>query len=333
MIAEPHIAFLGTSRSGLGHLRRIATIARCLSERAPKLRLSLVSNAQPAGLAAADLEAFSTVSVCDRPDMVNLLSHSNVDLAVLDTLRLNGIAAFKGLTTLILRETPDHCLDDFRRDDGRPWDGVILPNAEKHWAPAIGTDFAHKVSTTGWIVRPTGIRRPAEPTAGFVLATGGGGTSRTRAQLYPLLESVIAQARLLTRRSIHLRQALGPRADGEALSCADEIFDPGSELHSVFRAADLVISTAGYNSVLELATTDTPAMIASIPRSLDDQTQRVRQWGAKLGFGLTSGNIEQAALWLAHQVDQPRRRAPVDLGTDGAQRASDLLLEMLCTHS
>ena len=104
-------------------------------------------------------------------------------------------------------------------------------------------------------------------------------------------------------------------------------------MNDVFRRADLVISTAGYNSVLELARTDTPTLLVAIPRSLDDQLARVRHWGPLLGHGLEPGCEQEAADWLADQIARLRRRAPFDLGSGGADRAATALLELSCPVS
>jgi len=328
-----HIAFVGTARSGLGHLRRISTIAQHLRPRAAQARLTLITNAPPAGLSEADRAPFGAIEICPRAGMAERLAGSSVDLAVLDTLRLPGIGAYSGPCVLILRETPDALLDGFRRDDGRPWTRVLLPNPDTHWHPDPGAGFADAIDAVGWILRPTGPRAAQAPSQGIVLATGGGGTPETRAALYPLLDEVVARARVRAARPFRLRQALGPRADAASLAQADETFDPGPHLNELFRDADLVISTAGYNSVLELATTDTPALLAAIPRSLDDQAARVRAWGPRLGHGLDPAGIETAAAWLADRIDRPRRRPPLDPGPDGAARAADLILEALCPTS
>ena len=261
------------------------------------------------------------------------LSGAGVTLAVVDTMTLPGIGAHRGQSVLILRETPQARLERFRRDDGAPWDCVIVPNAADHWMPSVEPGFARRIEAAGWISRPTGCRAPGERSAGIVLATGGGGSLETRAHLYPLLTRLLSEARARSRTAFRVRQALGPRAGGQALPGIDEVFDPGPQLNDVFRAADLVISTAGYNSVLELAGTDTPALIVPIPRSLDDQAARVRLWGPRLGFGLLPEHLEEGAAWLAHQVETPARRPPVDLGPDGADRAADILLDLLCPVS
>ena len=333
MSPEFHFGFLGTSRSGLGHLRRIANIARHVALRDPLARMILITNAEPAGLGRNDLASFRQVIVCETGDMATVLAKSRVSMAVADTMTLPGIGAYGGPAALILRETPQERLFRFRRDDGRAWDLVLGPNAADHWLPDLARDFARRIETVGWIRRPSGRRVPGDGNAGVVLATGGGGNERSRAALYPVLAELFLRAKAHSRAGFRLRQALGPRAAGQVLPGADEVFDPGAELNRVFRAADVVISTAGYNSVLELAGTDTPALLVPIPRSLDDQEARVALWGPRLGFGMLPGRVEDAAIWLARQVDAPTRRGPFDLGPDGAERAAEILLDMPCPLS
>lgn len=323
----PRLAFLATGRSGLGHLRRVASVARAVGRVRPGTQATLICNAAPDGLTGEDLAAFAEVRLARREDMARALEASGARLAVLDTMQLPGAERLAMPMIQILREMPDDRLGGFCRGGGRAWEAVLLPNPAGHWMPAVPAGFALRIEATGWIARRPGRRGAAEAGAGVVVATGGGGTAESRAALFPLLDAVIVQARAKAGRSFRVRQALGPRAAGATLGQADESFDPGPDLDIVFRAADLVVSTAGYNSVLELAATDTPAMLAAIPRSLDDQAARTRDWGPRLGHGLDPCRIEAAADWLAEQIANPRRRPPVDLGPDGAERAAGLILD------
>ncbi len=320
------IAFLATGRSGLGHLRRAAAIARAVRAASGAARPILLCNAEPDGLTDADRAAFQAILVVPRSAMAAALRDCGAAAAVLDTLRLPDAATLDLPMIQVLRETPAASIEGFRRGGGRPWDAVIVPNPPGHWMPPAGPGFARTVEAVGWIARRAGVRGPGAQPGGVVLATGGGGTEQSRAALYPLLDRVIALARAQLDGALYVRQALGPRAAGAALGEADEVFDPGPDLDAVFRAADLAISTAGYNSVLELASTDTPALLAAIPRSLDDQAARARLWGPRLGHALDPAQVHAAADWLVGQVARPRRRAPVDLGPDGAARAAALIL-------
>ena len=93
-----------------------------------------------------------------------------------------------------------------------------------------------------------------------------------------------------------------------------------------FGAADVVISTAGYNSVLELASLDVPTLLVPIPRSIDDQVARVHLWAPRVGAGHLVG-IEESGAWLAHAITARRRRDPCDLGPSGEDEAARLILE------
>ncbi|WP_221931626.1 glycosyltransferase [Palleronia caenipelagi] len=183
-----------------------------------------------------------------------------------------------------------------------------------------------RVHPVGWIARRNCPRQRNDERIGVLLATGGGGTAETRASLYPMLSQILRLARGRTRFLVH--QAVGPRARGEVLDEADALLDPGSRLDLLFRRADVVISTAGYNSVLELAGTDTPTLLVAIPRSYDDQQARVRQWGPRLGHGVEPGEEQAAANWLAEHVARPKRRSPVDLGPDGSVAAAKILCRL-----
>lgn len=326
------IVFIGTAKSGLGHLRRLSAIAVRLKERAETAELVLMTNAVPSGLSPSELGVFSDILLSERGNMAPRLVDDRCDLAVLDTLKLPGFERYRGPAALILRETPESNLEGFRRAGKRPWDQLLVPNPPEAWHPRIPDDFARSVVHAGWILRQTGPRGDS-PSSGIVVATGGGGTAGTRAVLYPLLNRLIAKARQRLTDPVIVRQALGPRADGAALDEADEVFDPGPELNDVFRRADLVISTAGYNSVLELAGTDTPTMLVAIPRSFDDQMARARHWGALLGHGFEPGREDEAAAWLAEKIETPRRRAAIDLGSGGTDRAASALLELMCPVS
>ncbi len=329
---KKRVIFVGTAKSGLGHTRRIASIASRMARHSDAEDIVLLTNAEPAGLSSAELSAFSRVWICERQDMTARLLNGRCDLAVLDTVKLPGFERFRGSAALILRETPDTNLDGFRRAGSSPWDLLLVPNPREAWTPKLDPDYARSLVHSGWILRDTGIRGDSL-SSGIVAATGGGGTPDTRRMLYPVLNRILADSRRKAPRPFLVRQVLGPRSGGEALAEADEVFDPGPDLNDVFRRADLVISTAGYNSVLELASTDTPTLLVAIPRSLDDQQARVRHWGPLLGHGLAPGREEEAGTWLADQLARPRRRAPVDLGSGGADRAANALLELLCPVS
>ncbi len=326
---DADICFLATSKSGLGHLRRVATIARRLREVAPQRSLHLISNAKPQGLTEADLQAFGTVQVLERDHMAKGVAATGAGVLVLDTIIVPGVEELGLPLALVLRETPLAQLCRFGLPGGRPWDLVIIANPTDHWMPQAADLHARAVAPVGWIYRPTGTRQAVgERLPTVLVATGGGGTAETAAALYASIDAVLTRARQ-DAPPFAVVQAIGPRAQAFGqLSQTDKAVDPGGALNDLFKAADIVISTAGYNSVLELATTDTPTLLVPIPRSIDDQVARARHWGAELGAWLDPASPEGAADWLTDAISARRRRPPMDLGPSGEDKAAQAILAL-----
>lgn len=316
------IAFFATSRSGLGHLRRCATIARALRRMAPDRTLTLVTNAPPTGLEPLDIAAFHAIHLADRADMPDHLPPGAT--AVLDTMNLPGLEPRAAARALILRETPDAQLDRFTPQE-KPFDISIIANPADHWLPPLTPRTTRRITPVGWIYRPTGTTPLTEtPTPRLLIATGGGGTAETAAQLHETIGEILARLRSACPVPFRAEQAIGPRAATfGTVPGIDATLDPGGSLNLMFREACAVISTAGYNSVLELATTDTPTLLLPIPRSIDDQDARVRLWSPRLGP--PSGD---PIAWLAETLATRRRRPPVDLGPSGEDAAAAAILSL-----
>jgi predicted glycosyltransferase len=329
-LTSSDICFLATSKSGLGHLRRSATIAQAVKARAPGRGLHLISNAPLVGLTRADLAAFDSIGVHERPEMAKGAARTGAGVLVLDTITVPGVESLGLPLALVLRETPDNQVHRFQLAAGRHWDMVIVANPPDHWMPQAGALRARAVAAVGWIYRPTGPRQKVvagQPT--ILIATGGGGTSETAAALFAGIDSVLANVRQRATLPFNVIQAIGPRAKGFGqVAQVDRTVDPGSALNELFGVADIVISTAGYNSVLELATTDTPALLVPIPRSIDDQAARARLWGPLLGAWHDENAPEVACDWLGQQIATPARRPSIDLGPSGEGLAADAILRL-----
>jgi predicted glycosyltransferase len=328
-LSPPDICFLATSKSGLGHLRRSATIASRLRILAPETNLHLISNAHPDGLEDHAIGAFKTVQVLERDLMAEAVAKTEAGIVVLDTITVPGVERLGLPLALVLRETPDDQLYRFRLAEGKSWDLVVVANPKDHWMPQSEALAAISVVPAGWIYRPTGRRKNAGGAVPTVLvATGGGGTAEIARRLYSEIDAVLLRARH-HGPSFDVVQAIGPRAQSFGqLAQANRSVDPGAALNDLFREADIVISTAGYNSVLELATTDTPTLLVPIPRSIDDQTTRARSWAKTLGMWLDPAAPEGAATWLAQEVSSRRRRPPADLGPSGEDVAARAILKL-----
>lgn len=331
MSTSKTIWFLATSKSGLGHLRRISNIASHVIVGNGHPAVGLLTNAKLSGLSDADRALYDQVKLAERPEMAAQLESENVAAIVVDTAVVPGIHQREEPLILILREMPDERVQRFRLPDGRPWDLVIVPNPENHWLPVAGPDFARNVAAVGWIYRlPTAVHRPPSAQPKVLIATGGGGKEEGAAILRGQIDYLIAALRAKTSNPFLVQQALAARAPSQArLSEADTVFDPGGALNDCFAAVDIVVSTAGYNSVLELAMTDTPTMLVPIPRSIDDQAGRARLWGPRVGCHLDPEAPEVGLNWLKQLVEAPVRRKPVDLGSSGGSEAAQRILALV----
>jgi predicted glycosyltransferase len=332
MMTRPdRIAFLVTSRSGLGHLRRAASIAAALNAARSGLRIDLHTNAPPAGLTGADLAAFATIEVMETPRMAQCAANAGSGVVVADTMVPQGIEDVRVRRALILRETPEDRLGRFALPNGLMWDLMLVPNPPEHWLPESTTRMARRRCATGWIYRQPRWPGPPPRARPMVLAAmGGGGTVETAVPLARQMDAVIDAARRMIPEPFDVVQALGPRAPAEAvLASADRTVDPGGDLNDYFAAADAVISTAGYNSILELAITTTPALMMTIPRTFDDQVQRARAWGQLLGMAHDSEDPSASAAWLASMLTTRHRRKAIDIGPSGAGAAARAILDLL----
>ena len=324
--------FLATSKSGLGHLRRISNIAGHMTEDGKSPAIGLLTNAHlPPARDEANRQIYSHVKVAERPKMADRLAGEDVAAIVVDTAIVPRIDSWNEPLVLILREMPAGRIKEFRLPAGRPWDLVVVPNPEGHWMPDLGSGFTRDVAAVGWVYRRAdAVPRPIGAQPRLLIATGGGGKAAGAAVLRERLDAIIASLRADTSRPFTVEQALATGAPPQArLDGADRVFDPGEALHDCFAAADIVISTAGYNSVLELAMTETPTMLVPIARSIDDQVTRAKLWGPRLGSFLDPAAPEDAVDWLRQQVAAPARRPPVDLGPSGGAEAAQRILALL----
>ncbi len=334
------ITFCATSKTGLGHLRRATKIAAALGQRQPDYRIELVTNAPLRGLAPEESALFDPVRLSPRGEMARLLTESPADCIVVDTAVIPGLSSLHQPLCLILRETPGNRVCQFALPQSRPWDLVIVPNPQEHWLPPATEITARQIVPVGWIYRAT-LGPDKDPATGgdrlrsrenhrlVLIASGGGGSKETASLFSQEVASVIEILRQDGALSLEFVQCLGPRADHQSIvPGVDRIIDPGSRLNEMFQPADLVVSTAGYNSVLELACTDVPTLLVPIGRRIDDQPARARKWAPLLGLDHHWGNASRSASWISSRLAAGGRRPAVDLGVSGEARAACLIAKL-----
>lgn len=337
---ETTITLCGTGRTGLGHLRRITNIAQALHERRPSVPLQLLTNASPEGLTKTEVALYRNIRVVPRAEMATHLVGSRGGPVVVDTAVLPGLHEVDAPLCLILRETLLTKLERFRLEGARRWDLIIVPHPIEEWRPQAGVIPAKRLEAVGWIYRqpsvasqsshniPPGRKTVTRRTV--LIASGGGGSGDTWAAFRKTVEQLIRRLRALTDLPLDFVQAVGPRASIDArIPGVDRSISPGPRLHEVFTKMDLVISTVGYNSVLELACTDVPALLVPIPRTYDDQEKRAKRWGPRLGLSHCMDHSSSSAHWIAMTLRARQRRQPIDVGCSGAVASAKLIEGLL----
>ena len=322
------IVMLATGRSGLGHLRRVTNIAMAMPPTAPPL--ILLANAGLAGLEDAETERFAQAELVERHQMSARARALGAGLVVVDTAVVPELAAIAAPLALILRESPAGELARFRLAGRREWDLVLVPNPPDWWRPSPAAVGARRVEAVGWIYRPAPQRSATGGPPRVLVASGGGGTVETATRFGETVDLFIADLRRRMGMAVEIVQAIGPRApQAGRLASADRTVDPGARLHDWFAAADLVVTTAGYNSTLELALLDVPVLFVPIGRTYDDQAERARRWAPALGGLLDPGDLATSVDWAASVLMARRRRPPAPLGPSGAAAAARLLLDLV----
>jgi predicted glycosyltransferase len=342
------MTFCATGKSGLGHLRRITNVVQALQERQGHLAIDLMTNAPFEGLASQGFDIFDRVDQAERAEMAGALT-GRAGPIIVDTAVLPGLEDCTGPLCLILRETIPEKVGQFRLAKGRPWDLVLIPNPADHWAPDSGDLAARTMAHCGWIYRrsksadawngQTNRNDGASARPGFLpetqsptllIASGGGGKDETARDFRSLVGGLLAALRQKSAHKFCVLQALGPLAPQAAMvEGVDQRIDSGGRLNEAFDHADLVISTCGYNSILELACSRTPSLLLPIARSIDDQALRARHWGPLLGLDHDPQNPAASVHWMAEILSCCTKRAPVNLPPSGAGRAAELLAGLL----
>jgi predicted glycosyltransferase len=334
------VVFCAAARLALGNFQRVTNVATALAERRAEIPRRLLTNSARGAELGRQTGVFGEVAVADRTAMAAALEHAPPGVVVASTMAVPGLERVDAPLCLILREVTPSKLAGFRLSNGRPWDLVVVPNPATEWMPDAEAVGAKRVEAVGWIYRrpsPAIATNGLDDTAAapsarpLVLVTAGGGSGDDEHDaLTEEIARLLADLRKSSNVPLEIVHARGPNARPEwTIPGADRTIEPGPALHNLFGRADLVISTAGYNSVLELACTDVPVLLMPIGRYSDDQHKRARQWGPRLGFCHEADHPERAVRWMTGVVEARQRRPRVDLAASGAGACAALIERLL----
>jgi hypothetical protein len=342
--ATTAVAFVASAKSALGKLQRVTNVAAAMRARRPPVSVDLVTNSALGAEWARRSALYRDIAFVDGGEMAACLSLRKPGAVVVGSIVVPGLEHVDTPLCLILREVIPSELARFRLPGGRRWDLVIVPNPADEWLPDPDLVPAKRLEAVGWIYRrpvasprgnpspPGGDRQPV-PQRTVLVSSGGGSADRERAALTEEIARLLDGLRESAGAPLRILQARGPFVRRAwMIPGVDEVIEPGVDLHNLFSEVDLVISTAGYNSVLELACTDVPVLLVPIGRYSDDQYKRAKQWGERVGMRYDPRSPERAVQWMASVVDGRLRRAPFDPGPSGAVASAELIEELLRAH-
>ena len=329
------VSFCVTSKSGLGHLARIHHIAHAMRNDADFGTLSLVSNAEfPDDIfhgRQKGLDLFNEVRISEKCHFTSTLTELRSHVVVIDTAVVPMMDQITVPKVLVMRETRKERLPLFAQTPEKGWDLIIVPNPPDHWSPDRRLLPAHSIQHVGWIYDDSAVTpecHKGDVQTKILLCAGGGGNSEWL-EWEPRLRQLINNVSMELEYKLHVTQLLGPRASTSArFDWCDEAISSIADLASRIEHYDLIITAAGYNTVLELARCTSPALLIALNRTYDDQHSRAEQWAIKLGYLFDPEDIPGATAWCAEVLDGRGRRDRVQLGASGATSAAALIRQV-----
>lgn len=221
----------------------------------------------------------------------------------------------------------------------RAFDAVLvhgdprLARFEDSFSSGAPVHLAPAVHYTGYV----GVPEPREPSAGGrdeVVVSAGGGAVGER-----LLAAALAAQPLSRFAHLTWRVLAGPNLADAALQRLRTLAGPNSviergraDLSAALRSAVVSISQAGYNTVLDVATSGARAVL--VPFAEEGQTEqamRAKRLAAH-ELAIVVDERDLAPAELAHAVDAAATRARWgrwDFASDGARRSAEIIAELL----
>ena len=298
-------AFLGGRGSEVGQIR-VGVLERAILGFAPDL---MIVDKRAAGIGGELIEPIRALRRSNRRTKL--------------VLGMRDILDTPERTRLSLKRARD------MRTIGRYYDEVWIYGertvfdavAEYGFPPEV----ARRTHYCGYLKRPT-ARSQREPGPPRVLVTTGGGEDGTEL-IETYLEGLIALPRSVALRTTivfgpQLPAAARERLLGRFGALADVTFlDFDADMTSRYAAADLVVSMAGYNTVCELLSCATRAVLVPRSQPVGEQLLRARLLAARGSFGVVEPDALRPDTLMSavlRRLEQPPSAVTVDL--DGLPR-------------
>jgi predicted glycosyltransferase len=200
---------------------------------------------------------------------------------------------------------------------------------------AAAAKIADRTRYTGYVTDAKAVSQSVDRSAGEVLVSAGGG-----AVGLPLLKAAIRARRHALEPNRPWRIITGtnlPEADYAALA-RETANEPGiilerfrNDFAALLARCRVSVSQGGYNTVLEILASRTPAVIVPFAEGQEsEQTDRVRLL-AERGLVLFLAQSDLTSERLAAEIDRAAamQPPPIDIDLGGAARSAELILEAI----
>lgn len=306
--ATLHGEFAGEVASPRHLARRRDLLLATLRELAPDI---VVTELYPFGrrVLAAEFQALVEIADAARPRPL-------IAVSIRDILAQASSVAKRDATHAVLRERYDAILVHA--------DPALVP-LEASWP--LAPDLMPRLIYTGYVDGNEEIRPPAMPD-GSVLVSGG-----SSAAALPLYRAAIEAARLVPERPWRILVGHGvAAADEEALvrsASGDALVERARpDFRDLLGRAALFVGQAGYNTVVDLLTAGTPAVLVPFEEGGEtEQRLRARRLAA-LGLAAVLPEADLTAEALARLVRErlaTPRPIPAAFRLDGAAETARVL--------
>ncbi|OUS16725.1 hypothetical protein A9Q97_02140 [Rhodospirillales bacterium 47_12_T64] len=207
----------------------------------------------------------------------------------------------------------------------------------------LADQLADKISYTGYVVESdTGnlacsTEQERSPRHGVLVSAGGGAVAQ------PLAEAVLHAKELSKLKDVPWRLLLGNNLPEEDFKAITDRAPKGMtvernrpDFQRLLKASQLSISQAGYNTVLEILTTSTPAIV--VPFSADTQSEQTARAEKleKLGALKVISEKLLSPTYLAQAIDAMVGDATtghpvnkVDIRMNGAENSANIVYKMI----
>jgi predicted glycosyltransferase len=368
MVSAPTVLFQAPNRIGLGHLNRLASIAIALQSVWPGIRTPFVIEGSshqflerfalpfltiPNAVELARSPEWAAWPESERQELATRLADAILEswkpqLVVYDCLpglHFSNAVRRKGIpTAFCVRQ-----VKNFHSYASNQNVKIAISDAKVLIVPHCATTFSlpehlrQKTVYVGNVAHPasaSAAKSPWTTDAGqrMVIITGGGGGYPRTVEFYNLALRSLATI-MNARDDLYVLLVTGPLfQDWSRLLLSGRMhvcpFAPG--LDDLFSQAALVISQAGYNSMVELAVSGVPTICVPQPRPLDDQFERAELFSREnhnfmIYKGTNSDELAKLIIQCLEESDT-RRNADASLEANGAYLAAKVLKHLVEQH-